>query len=163
MVIKLIFFFSLITSLVLGQTKEKYKSFKDSVFAINDKLICPAIWFDLTSPGHSNTYKYFIDSVDFIANFLNKYPKLKIELGGHTSPAGNSKSNQEWTQAKMTYIKNYLINTKRIDSTRIVAKGYGGKFPLIPLKTINAAKTRSEKDKLHAANVRTIIKILSTT
>jgi outer membrane protein OmpA-like peptidoglycan-associated protein len=143
-----------------AQVGFKYKKITDSVFNVGDKIIAPVILFDLSGPLTIRR-KESKDSVDVIANFLISHPKIKIELGGHTDSRGKAESNATLSKYRMWGIKDYLVKEKKIDSLRIKTMGFGKSQLLIPDKEILKAKTKQEKEELHAINRRTEIKILA--
>ena len=65
-----------------------------------------------------------------IAEVLKKYPNIKVEIAGHTDKAGNKKFNQKLSQDRANSVKEALIKLD-IDSSRLVAKGYGDSKPLV--------------------------------
>ena len=60
---------------------------------------------------------------------LEKYPKMEIELSGHTDTRGNPRLLLMLSERRVNAVKDYLIR-RGISSLRITGKGYGGTKPL---------------------------------
>lgn len=100
------------------------------------------------------------DSLAFLLKTLQDNPTIIIELSAHTDSRGTDKSNQQLSQARAQTCVDWLI-AKGIPAERLVAKGYGEKKLKIKDAQIAKAKTKQEKEALHAINRRTVFKILS--
>lgn len=59
---------------------------------------------------------------------LKMNPKVKIEIGGHTSSEGGDEMNQKLSEDRAQSVRNYMIS-KGIDSRRLTAVGYGFSVP----------------------------------
>lgn len=64
-----------------------------------------------------------------LIGFLNKNPKLKIEIGGHTDNTGGKVYNQQLSEKRAKSVHDYLLENK-IDSSRLQFKGYGDTTPV---------------------------------
>lgn len=75
---------------------------------------------------------------------LQKWPQLRIEVGGHTDSKGSSVANLKLSQARAEAVRTYLTTTfPTIDPKSITAKGYGKSKPVAPNTTDeNRAKNR---------------------
>jgi outer membrane protein OmpA-like peptidoglycan-associated protein len=87
--------------------------------------------------------------LDKLVNFLNKNPKIEIELSSHTDDRGTVRLNEDLSQRRAEAAVAYIVS-KGIEAGRITAKGYG-KSKLL----IENAQTEEE----HQRNRRTEIKI----
>ena len=67
--------------------------------------------------------------VDSVVSILLSSPKIRLEVQGHTDSVGTYDYNLELSQKRADTIHKYLINAG-IDSSRIVANGYGERFPI---------------------------------
>lgn len=67
--------------------------------------------------------------LDKLADFLNKNPNIKIEIGGHTDSDGDDARNLTLSDSRAKAVMSYLI-TKGISTNRLSAKGYGETAPL---------------------------------
>ena len=85
-----------------------------------------------------------------LVEILNKYPKMKIEVGGHTDGRGSIDYNQRLSESRAKAVVDYLIS-KGIDPARLKYKGYGKTQPIDSNKT----------DEGRARNRRVEFKILS--
>ena len=101
------------------------------------------------------------DSLSFLYQTLVDNPSIVIELNSHTDSRGDAAKNQELSQARAQSCVDYLVIEKKINPARIQAKGYGKTQLLITDDVIEKAKTKEEKEALHALNRRTAFKILN--
>ncbi|WP_445721809.1 OmpA family protein [Flavobacterium sp.] len=68
--------------------------------------------------------------LDKLIDKLNRYPLINIEIGSHTDERGTIEYNNKLSQERATSTMNYLVD-KGIDSTRIIAKGFGETKPKV--------------------------------
>jgi outer membrane protein OmpA-like peptidoglycan-associated protein len=101
------------------------------------------------------------DSLNFLYQILADNPSIVCELDAHTDSQGDDKTNMELSQARAQSCVNYLVNEKKIPAARLVAKGFGESQLLVSDAVIAKARTKEEKDALHALNRRTAFRILS--
>ena len=80
----------------------------------------------LTTASHS--------VLDPIATDLKKYPRLKIELQGHTDSSGSDKYNLKLSQQRADSVRAYLVE-QGVPGDRLVARGYGEAQPIEDNKT----------------------------
>ncbi|MFH0867021.1 MAG: OmpA family protein [Bacteroidota bacterium] len=64
-----------------------------------------------------------------LLDLLNKNPKLKIEISGHTDNVGDDNYNQILSENRAKSVYEYLINHK-IAADRLTYKGYGETVPI---------------------------------
>lgn len=77
-----------------------------------------------------------------IADILNAYPNIKMQLGGYTDNTGDNDYNLKLSQDRADSVRQELI-TLGADGNNIEAKGYGSAFPVAPNDTEeNRAKNR---------------------
>ncbi len=69
--------------------------------------------------------------LDVLTESLKAYPKISVEIHGHTDSFGSRKSNQILSEKMANAVRDYLIK-KGISSKRIVAKGFGENKPIVP-------------------------------
>jgi outer membrane protein OmpA-like peptidoglycan-associated protein len=60
---------------------------------------------------------------------MEKYPKLEIEVSGHTDNIGGDEYNKSLSLRRAKSVVNYLVKNG-ISSNRLVAKGYGFDKPI---------------------------------
>lgn len=85
-----------------------------------------------------NSYKVkkiYYPEIEKVAKILNANPNLKIEISGHTDNSGSPKYNLWLSQKRAEAVKNILVNKYNVKSSRLIAKGYGDKYPLVPNTT----------------------------
>lgn len=86
--------------------------------------------------------------LDRLVSLMKKYPKMEIELAGHTDTRGKPALLMALSQQRVAAVKNYLIK-HGIDRNRVTGKGYGGTKPLA-----------KGSDKLEIKNRRVEFKIV---
>jgi outer membrane protein OmpA-like peptidoglycan-associated protein len=89
--------------------------------------------------------------LDKLLNMLIEYPKMEIQLEGHTDFRGSASANMRLSEKRVEAVKSYLI-TKSVDGNRIKTKAFGGTQPL--------SKKNTEEAKLN--NRRVEARILKT-
>ena len=67
--------------------------------------------------------------LDRLVQLMKQYPRMEIELFGHTDTRGNPALLLNLSKKRVAAVKNYLIK-HGIDAKRISGKGYGGSKPL---------------------------------
>ncbi|MBI2279919.1 MAG: PD40 domain-containing protein [Bacteroidetes bacterium] len=67
--------------------------------------------------------------LDKLTSFLEKNPKMAIELSGHTDNVGDKKMNQVLSENRAKAVFDYLVN-KGIKAERLSTKGYGDTMPI---------------------------------
>lgn len=72
--------------------------------------------------------------LDAVAADLKKYPRLKIELQGHTDSSGSDAYNLKLSQQRAEAVRTYLID-QAVPEARLVARGYGESQPIEDNKT----------------------------
>ncbi len=70
-----------------------------------------------------------------IAKILKANPKLKIEIDGYTDNIGTKAYNLKLSLKRAESVKNILVNTYKINPKRIIIKGFGESYPLVPNST----------------------------
>ena len=103
----------------------------DSIFRdlkVNDKIRLDNVYFDQSSYV-LRTESYA--QLDILLNTLKSYPKLVIEIAGHTDNVGDRRLNQSLSENRARVITNYLIN-RGIPENRLQYQGYGDTRPAAP-------------------------------
>lgn len=101
------------------------------------------------------------DSLNFLYQILADNPSIVCQLDAHTDSQGDDKANMILSQARAQSCVDFLVNEKKIPSARLVAKGWGESQLLVSDAVIAKARTKEEKDALHALNRRTAFRILN--
>lgn len=94
-------------------------------------------------------------TLDQLADTLQKYPQLVIEIGGHTDSTGTAAFNKTLSQQRAANVAAYLVS-KGIAQNRVTAKGYGAEQPVAP----NTKPDGSDNPEGREKNRRTELKIL---
>ena len=116
------------------------------------------IFFELGKAILKPESNVFLDS---LATFLQTHPAIAIEISVHSDSRVSPNCCNHLTLNRAVCIRDYLLK-KGIAMDRIQAKGYDEKKLLISDAEIQKAKTKEEKEALHAKNRRVEIKIVST-
>jgi OOP family OmpA-OmpF porin len=87
--------------------------------------------------------------LDGVAEDLRKYPRLRVELQGHTDSSGADAYNLDLSQRRAESVRNYLM-AQGVSGTQLVATGYGETEPI-------ADNTTSEG---RADNRRVVMRVL---
>lgn len=88
--------------------------------------------------------------LDNVVQILQKYPSLKVEIGGHTDNAGGDAFNLQLSTKRAEAVVQYLVS-KGISPDRLIAKGYGETLPVADNAT----------DEGRSQNRRTTLKVLA--
>lgn len=92
----------------------------------NASISLENIYFDLNSDKLRNEG---IIELSKLAQLLNSYPNVNIELSAHTDTRGETMYNQSLSDSRANAAASYLIS-KGVNKSRITAKGYGDKKPI---------------------------------
>lgn len=87
--------------------------------------------------------------LDDAAADLKKYPRLKVELQGHTDSRGSDQYNLKLSQRRAEAVRDYLLN-QGVSSNQLSAKGYGETQP----------KASNDDDAGRAENRRVDMQVL---
>jgi peptidoglycan-associated lipoprotein len=137
-------------------SKDFMKDFE--VVPVEKEIRFPAVLYDL---GKADLRPESKDSLNFLYQTLIDNPTIVIQLSAHTDSRGNDKANMELSQKRAQSCVDYLANEKKIPIARLQAKGFGESRLLVKDAEIAKAKTKEEKEALHAKNRRTVFGIVS--
>lgn len=90
------------------------------------------------------------DELDEVVKMLQTYPKMVIQLEGHTDTKGDPKQNMRLSQDRVDAVKDYLIS-KGVSKAKVKTKAFGGTQPL----------SRADTEEAHRMNRRVQVRILS--
>ncbi len=88
-------------------------------------------------------------ALDRVAEDLRKYPRLKIELQGHTDSSGSDQYNLNLSQRRAESVARYLADAG-VPAGQVAPKGYGESEPIADNKTAEG----------RAQNRRVVMKVL---
>jgi len=145
-----------ITTVGLDNSKDFVADFELS--PVVPQIRMPQILYE---KGKADLLPQSKDSLNFLYQILADNPSIVCELDAHTDSDGDDKSNMELSQARAQSCVNYLVVEKKIPAARLVAKGFGETQLLVKDDVIAKARTKEEKDALHALNRRTEFRILN--
>jgi len=111
-------------------------------------IVLDAVYFQ---SGRTDISKNSEPYLRVIAKMLAKYPKLKIEIGGHTDNVGNPQSNTILSQKRAEAVFMFMHGVEPSLAQMLSAKGYGPNVP----KADNATPAGRE------ANRRVELKVLN--
>lgn len=90
-------------------------------------------------------------SLDIIVNFFKSNPGITFEIAGHTDDEGADDYNMILSQGRAQSIVDYLVK-QGIDSSRLIARGYGESKP-IDTGITKAAKARNRRVEFRVVEV----------
>jgi outer membrane protein OmpA-like peptidoglycan-associated protein len=99
-------------------------------------LILDAVYFETGKADISMNSKPYLT---IIAKMLAKYPKLKLEVGGHTDNVGKMEMNMRLSQIRAESVRMYMGSVTSGLMERLTAMGYG---PSVPKMDNNTAEGR---------------------
>jgi OOP family OmpA-OmpF porin len=85
--------------------------------------------------------------LDTLARDLKKYPRLRIELQGHTDSSGSDEYNMRLSQQRADAVRAYLI-AQGVPASQLVARGYGESQP-IDDNTTSQGRARNRRVVMH--------------
>ncbi len=94
--------------------------------------------------GKSDLQKESYAEINRLVEMLKLNPGMKIEIQGHTDDRGSETSNMNLSEKRAKSVYDYLINTKKMKSSRITYKGYGESIPIKSNKTA-AGRTQNRR------------------
>ncbi len=111
-------------------------------------LLLDAVYFESGRAEISiNSFPY----LNIIGKMLTKYPKLQIEVSGHTDNIGRFDANMNLSQARADAVRRYLIQVAPELLGRISARGYGLSQPKAP-NTNAAGRKMNRRVELQVLN-----------
>lgn len=124
---------------------------KDSKLEVGKNITLNNLYYNL---NEATIRKDASLDLDYVVELMNLYPNMRIELAAHTDSRGSSAYNQKLSEQRAKEAVQYLVK-KGIDSSRLVAKGYG------ETQLLNACVDGVPcEDSAHQMNRRTEVRIL---
>lgn len=77
--------------------------------------------------------------IEEVARFLETYPRVRIEIEGHTDSVGEDEVNMRLSQQRADAVKGWLV-ASGIDASRLMARGYGETKPIADNRTRSGQK-----------------------
>ncbi len=151
-----IVFFLLITiNTVYSQDS---KNLNDINFEKGDTLDLPE--FNFSYGGGYVSDPTFRDSIEVIAQFLDRHSKLRVEIINYTESRGSDEANLILSARRAKAVVDYLVFLG-IDKQRVTSLGLGESFLIYSNEEIILEDDKSLKEKMHRMNRRTEMVILS--
>ena len=122
-------------------SKEINKLIKMDPLAPGEKFALKDISFEQSK---SELLPQSFPELERLTKLLEEYPKMVIELGGHTDNVGYMTANKKLSQKRADAVKSFLIE-KGIPKRRIKSVGYG---PTEPLVANNSDENRSQNRRV---------------
>ncbi len=141
-------------SLALAQTQQSLQQERSRRSEMENQLLTTGmlmmdnVYFSTGKAEISINSKPYLN---VIARMLTKYPKLQIEVGGHTDNVGSTAFNQLLSQQRADAVVAYMIGQEPSLNGRLFGKGYGEANP-------KSDNTTAEGRKL---NRRTELQVLN--
>lgn len=111
-------------------------------------LLMDAVYFETGKTDISINSKPYLN---IIAKMLTKYPKLRIEVAGHTDNVGGAASNLKLSQGRAQSVADYMIEVAPELKIMLSAKGYGLTMPKADNKTA-AGRKLNRRTELQVLN-----------
>jgi outer membrane protein OmpA-like peptidoglycan-associated protein len=89
------------------------------------------------------------EELDQVVKMLQAYPKMIIQLEGHTDVMGDPKQNMRLSQERVDAVKDYLVS-KGVAKNKVKTKAFGGTQPV----------SRADTEEAHNMNRRVQVRIL---
>ncbi|MCB0807166.1 MAG: OmpA family protein [Bacteroidales bacterium] len=93
---------------------------------IGCKIVLRNVFFDV---GKFILRPESTPELERLYNLLNKLPRLKVEISGHTDNTGSEATNQKLSENRAKAVVEYLVR-KGISQDRVIYKGYGSSEPV---------------------------------
>ena len=77
----------------------------------------------------------YYNEIQSVTDVMNKYPKLRVVIEGHTDNVGGEKYNLDLSQKRAEAIKGVMVDNFKIKADRIKAEGFGYSKPIGDNKT----------------------------
>lgn len=80
--------------------------------------------------GQSTVHPAMLPILDAVADVLDRFPGMRLEIGGHTDAPGAASSNLRLSEERARSVKAQLVARYGIAPERLVAVGYGEEMPI---------------------------------
>jgi len=111
--------------------KEIFKDVALQPMTAGSKIILYNTFFET---GKSNLRAESYSELNRVALMFAKYPRLVLEISGHTDNRGSVASNKKLSKARADAVKNYLLG-QGVNPANLQSVGYDFKYPVADNKT----------------------------
>ena len=108
-----------------------------ATYQVGSTIVLRDLYFDFDK---STLLQQSYNELIQLITLLNRYPKMKIEISGHTDNRGTSEYNQRLSEDRARAVTNYLID-HGIDGRRLSYAGYGKSRPITTNDTEEGRQT----------------------
>ncbi|MBR6292892.1 MAG: PD40 domain-containing protein [Bacteroidales bacterium] len=98
----------------------------ENLLTLGDTVTLRNIFFHTAS---AELYESSLAELDRLAEALQRHPKLRLEVGGHTDAVGSDQDNQLLSERRAKAVYDYLI-LRGVDAERLTYRGYGESRPV---------------------------------
>jgi outer membrane protein OmpA-like peptidoglycan-associated protein len=116
---------------------------------VGQKIVLNNIFFEFDS---ASLKKESLVEMSKVIDFLNKYPNVKVEIGGHTDDRGTPAYNITLSQKRAETVYKYLMLVGKISKDRLTFKGYG-KSQLISTETSETARALNRRTEFKITGI----------
>ncbi len=150
-------------SKIYGQTTRNLEVSTDLVqdlelepFDYTNMFELEGVYYDLNKANIRKDAAVILDTVVYL---LNRYPKIRLELGSHTDCRMDSLYNKDLAQRRADSAVAYIVS-RGIDAERLVAAGYGETQLVNDCACEGRYVKRQCTEEEHQMNRRTTIRLL---
>lgn len=137
---------------------QSYKSFESDFFIIGDSILTE---IDIVAGPYYRGWNVQGPDKDRLVRFLEKNPRLSVEINVYSDTKGSEERNLETTQIMSESYIEWLTNDEGFEPIRFSGKGWGEHKPIISDEELDKfkAKDRKKRDSIHEINKRVILVI----
>ncbi len=129
-------------------TERSKRSEMENQLLTTGLLVLDAVYFETGRTEISINSKPYLN---MLAKMLTKYPKLQIEVDGHTDNVGGDVYNQNLSEGRSQAVMSYLISQAPELNGRLAAKGFGESSPKADNRTAEG-RTLNRRTELRVLN-----------
>ncbi|HVK38307.1 MAG TPA: OmpA family protein [Candidatus Kapabacteria bacterium] len=111
--------------------KAEYSTLGDKVIGPDKPIVLPDILFEY---NQAVLRPESMQSIEAVAAWMLEYPRLKIEVRGHTDAQGTPEYNQTLSEARAETVRAAIV-ARGIDAARLRSRGFGLTMPKAPNDT----------------------------
>lgn len=154
-----IFLSLLVLLLIAGfSSAQSYKTFESDFFEIGDSI---RVELEMTAGPYYRGWNIGGDDKERFVRFIQKNPRLAMEINVYSDTRGTAKKNLETTQIMGESFIEWLTKDEGFEASRFTSKGWGEHKPIVPESQFEHFRgdDRLKWDSIHALNQRVILVI----